>query len=200
MTHDFDGEEQKIVKVDDAEVTLRFFTEAYEEALFTFYRELPEEDRMFLKQDVTNRKIFEMLVNAIRIGLATTIIAIHEGRIIGEAGLHIHRHGWTRHVGELRLVLQRGFTGKGLTRVILKEMVDVANAKGLDKIVFRILDSQKDSRKALEEVGFQKEALLKQHATDLNGNKHDMVIMSNYVAELWRRMEDLIRDTDFQKW
>ncbi|MFH1435525.1 MAG: GNAT family protein [Pseudomonadota bacterium] len=188
------------VKVDDIEVTLRFFTDKDSEDLLSFYRDLPEEDRMFLKQDVTNRKIFEMFISSIRMGLVTTIIAIHEGRIIGEACLHIHRHGWTRHVGELRLILKRGYTGKGLTRVMLREMVDVANAKGLDKIVFRILESQKDSRKALEEVGFQMEAVLKHHATDLNGSKHDMIIMSNYVAELWRMMEDLIRDTDFEKW
>ena len=200
MHLDFDGEEQKIVKVDDEEVTLRFFTEGDSEALFAFYRELPEEDRMFLKHDVTNRQVYEEFVNSINKGQTTTIIALHDNKIIAEAGLHIHRHGWTRHVGELRLVLKRGFTGKGLTRALLREMVDVANAKGLDKIVFRILDTQKDAKKALEEVGFQKEATLKRHATDFNGIKHDMLIMSNYVAELWRRMEDLIRDTDFEKW
>ena len=55
---------------------------------------------------------------------------------------------------------------------------------------------QKKRKHKLEQVGFEQEAVLRDHATDLQGKRHNMIIMSNYVSELWRRMEELIRDTD----
>jgi L-amino acid N-acyltransferase YncA len=188
----------KIFLADDAEVLVRFFTEADSELLFDFYRNLPEEDRLTLKDDVTNRRIFRELVDRIHKGITTMILAFHEGNIVGEATLHRNLHGWTKHVGELRAVILREYSGLGLTRALLKAQVEVANAKGLDKVVFRILDNQKDSKKALEEVGFVQEAVLARHAIDLHGNLHDIIIMSNFVAELWRKMEDLIKDTEFE--
>jgi L-amino acid N-acyltransferase YncA len=188
----------KIFLADDSEVFVRFFTEADSELLFDFYRNLPEEDRLTLKDDVTNRRIFRELVDRIHKGITTMILAFHEGNIVGEATLHRNLHGWTKHVGELRAVILREYSGLGLTRALLKAQVEVANAKGLDKVVFRILDNQKDSKKALEEVGFVQEAVLARHAMDLHGNLHDVIIMSNFVAELWRKMEDLIKDTEFE--
>ena len=50
----------------------------------------------------------------------------------------------------------------------------------------------------MEALGFQREAVLKDHVTDLRGRPHDLVIMTNYVAELWRKMEDAILDMEFQ--
>ena len=193
-----DNKPHKIFLADDTEVYIRFFTEADSELLFDFYRNLPDEDRLTLKDDVTNRKIFRELVDRIHKGIATMILALHEGKIVGEATLHRNLHGWTKHVGELRAVIMREYSGLWLTRAILKAQVEVANAKGLDKVVFRILDNQKDSKKALEEVGFVQEAVLVRHAIDLHGTLHDIIIMSNFVAELWRKMEDLIQDSEFE--
>jgi RimJ/RimL family protein N-acetyltransferase len=188
----------RAVLKDGTPVVLRLFEDGDTEALAAFYRSLPAEDRMVLKVDVTNRKVLGELVGEIESGLAIMILALEGDRIVGEATLHIHPHGWTRHVGELRLVMLREYSGRGLTRMLLKQQAEVANFKGLDKIIYRILDIQKDALRALEEVGFVKEAVLKRHATDQAGIKHDMIIMSNFVVELWRTMEDLIQDTDFE--
>ncbi len=193
-----DNKPHRIFLADDTDVFIRFFTDTDSDLLFDFYRHLPEEDRLTLKDDVTNRKIFGELVERIHRGLATMIVAFHEGKIVGESTLHRHLHGWTRHVGELRAVILRDYSGLGLTRALLKAQIEVANAKGLEKVVFRILDNQKDSKKALEEVGFVQEAVLSRHAMDLHGNLHDIIIMSNFVADLWRKMEDLIRDSEFE--
>ena len=187
-----------VTLTDGTQVTIRFFKDSDRENLFQFYRQLPAEDRMFLKDDVTNIPIFENLLERIHRGRIIMLLAIHGKKIVGESALHVYFHGWTRHVGELRAVVLRDYVGKGLTRVLLREQIDVAISKGLDKIVFRILDTQKDARKALEELGFVKEAVLKAHATDLKGMKHDMLIMSNFVSELWRKMEDMIKDMEFE--
>jgi RimJ/RimL family protein N-acetyltransferase len=198
MLDQVNNEPKSISLIDGTEVEIRFFEDTDSEDLLKFYRDLPHEDRMFLKEDVTNRNIFNILVAKIHRGRTSLILAFHEGRIVGEAALHINLFGWAKDVGEMRAVIRREYSGKGLARALIKEQVAVAITKGLDKIVFRILDNQMDSRKALEEVGFEQEAVLRRHATDLNGNKHNMIIMSNFVAELWRKLEDMIRDTDFE--
>jgi len=44
--------------------------------------------------------------------------------------------------------------------------------------------------------------VLKDHVKDLHGNKHHLIIMTNDVKTIWKRMEDLIRDsmTDKSGW
>jgi len=34
-------------------------------------------------------------------------------------------------------------------------------------------------------------------AEDLDGKEHDIIILTNDVSELWRKMEDLILDKEF---
>lgn len=192
------NEPKTITLVDGTPVSLRYFMPSDTEDLLKFYRGLPDEDRMFLKDDVTNRDIFHIFVEKIHSGRSVAILALHDKKIVGEATLHLNLFGWTRHVGELRAVILREYSGKGLTRALIREQVGVAITKNLDKIVFRILENQKDSRKALEEVGFEAEAVLRRQAMDLQGNKHNVVIMSNYVSELWRQFEDMITDSEFE--
>lgn len=198
MLDQLNNEPKKIMLHDMTEVEVRYFKDSDIEDLLQFYKDLPHEDRMFLKDDVTNKNIFNILIEKIHRGRTVLILARHEGKIVGEVALHINLFGWARHVGELRMVVLRDYVGRGLTRALIKEQVGVAITKNLDKIVFRILDNQKDSKKALEEIGFEQEAVLRRHATDMSGNKHNVIIMSNFVAELWRRFEDMIRDSEFE--
>jgi hypothetical protein len=60
------------------------------------------------------------------------------------------------------------------------------------------MDTQTSAINAMKALGFVREAVLKEHVTDLHGRPHDLVIMTNYVSELWRKMEDLILDTEFE--
>jgi RimJ/RimL family protein N-acetyltransferase len=198
MLDPLSNEPKTITLVDGTSVSLRYFKEGDAEDLLKFYRGLPDEDRMFLKDDVTNRDIFNIFMDKIHTGRSVMILAFHDKKIVAEATLHMNFFGWTRHVAELRAVILREYSGKGLTRALIREQVGVAITKNLDKIVFRILENQKDSRKALEEVGFEQEAVLRRQAMDLQGNKHNVVIMSNYVSELWRQFEDMITDSEFE--
>ena len=77
------------------------------------------------------------------------------------------------------------------------ELVEIASAHGLDKLTYQVLDDQVRLRSMLKNMGFVEEAVLRDHATDLAGAKHDIIIMSNYMAELWRKMEDMILDHEF---
>jgi GNAT superfamily N-acetyltransferase len=181
---------------EDRPVELSWFTDEDRAALLAFYRDLPREDQLYLKDDVTNQLILDRLIENMHDGLALMTVAYDGDRIVGETSQHFIHHGWSRHVSELRPVMHRDFKGYGIGETMIREQIEVASELGLDKVIVRLLQVQKERRRTLEGLGFVKEATLKDHATDLLGKRHNMIIMSCYVAELWRNMEDLIRYTD----
>jgi RimJ/RimL family protein N-acetyltransferase len=177
-------------------VDLSWFRDEDRDDLLAFYRGLPDESRHYLRDDVTNQLILDRLIERMHEGMSLMLVARIQDRIVGETTQHFIHHGWTRHVSELRPLLEKTCEGHGVIEAMVREHIEVASELGLDKVVVRLLDSQKHQKRTLENIGFEKEAVLKGHATDLEGKRHNMIIMSNNVADLWRRMEDLIRETD----
>lgn len=172
-----------------------------EDILLQFYRSLPPEIRLRLRQDNTNRKILKRFLEEIQLGGMILLGAVTEGtdppELVGEITLRILHHGWARHVGEIRYCLNPEVAPVDLGGQLIHEIVEIAAAQGLDKLTYQVLDDQLRLRALLKNLGFAEEAVLRDHATDLTGKKHDVFIMSNYMAELWRKMEDMIMDHEF---
>lgn len=179
---------------DRGEVTLRPIGEADEDALLAFYRGLPEETRLRLKQDNSNRAILRRFLENISLGTVITLGAFApDGKtVVAEITLRVQHHGWLRHVGEIRYCVHPDWSPTALPEMLLMQIVEVGATLGLDKLVYLVLDDQQRLRKLLEQLGFKAEAELANHATDLHGKKHTVIIMSNLIAELWRQMEDMI--------
>lgn len=190
------GDISTIPGPDGKEIRISWFKDEDRGALLKFYRELPREAQLYLKDDVTNQLILDRLIETMHDGLALMTVAWDQDKIIGETSQHFINHGWSRHVSELRPLIHRAYKGHAIGETMIREQIEVASEMGLDKVIVRLLQLQKERRRTLENLGFVKEATLKDHATDLLGKRHNMIIMSCYVAELWRTMEDLIRETD----
>ena len=62
------------------------------------------------------------------------------------------------------------------------------------KIQAEIIETQLSACSAFERMGFKKEALLKKHVIDINGERQNLIIMSLDIPELWNIMEDFILD------
>lgn len=180
-------------------ILLRPLDEEDEDALLDFYRSLPPETRQRFRQDNTNRAILKRFLEEIQLGRMALLGAFDKdsGRIVGEGSLRIMHHGWAKHVGEIRYCIDPDWAPTGLGGVLIMELVDIATTQLLDKLVYWVLDDQIRLKAMLKEMGFVEEARLQDHATDLSGKKHDIFIMSNYMAELWRKMEDMILDHEF---
>jgi RimJ/RimL family protein N-acetyltransferase len=178
------------------QIVISWFKEEDRDALLRFYRELPKEAQLYLKDDVTNQMILDRLIEHIHDGLALMIVARDGDKIVAETTQHFIHHGWSRHVSELRPLIRNEYKGNGIGQPMIREQIEVASEMGLDKVIVRLLQVQRERRRTLEHLGFVKEATLRDHATDLTGKRHNMIIMSCHVSELWRKMEDLIRETD----
>jgi L-amino acid N-acyltransferase YncA len=163
-------------------------------ALLAFYRELPEEDRQFLDDDVTDKAWVDRYIARVDYDTLVPIVAECNGHIVGHASLIRTHFGWMSHVGQIRIVVARAFQHKGLGKALVRELMKIAVSVGLEKMTARIMDNQIGARKAFEKLGFKAEAVFKGYVKDIHGKHRNMVLMANDVSHIWLAMETLVSD------
>jgi RimJ/RimL family protein N-acetyltransferase len=183
---------------DGTEATQRPMAVSDGPALRTFYEAVPAGERLMLQEDILAPGAIDRVIADMESGRVTPILAFHEDRVVAHGALARRLHGWTRRVGFVRVIVHPDYRRLGLAGFVLRTMVDLAAQVGLDKVMAEVLADQRRERRLLESLGFRKEALLKDHATDLRGHPHNVVLYSNSVLELWRKMEDMILDAEFE--
>ncbi len=179
---------------DGRSVLLRPMTAADGGRLLEFFRALPEEDRQFLKEDVTRKEVVDRFVRELDYERVFPLLAEHGGRIVGDATLHRTKYGWSTHVAAIRMVVAREFQRSGLGTALARHLVRHAVNVGVDKMVAEVVDNQIGARRAFAKLGFYEEAVLKGHVRDRQGIRRDLVIMANDVSHLWEAMEALVAD------
>jgi len=168
-----------------------------EKALIQFFAGLPRESTAFLKDDVRDPEVVRRFISKADPDTIWAILAVKpDGTIVGDATLHMSQLGWRRHVGEVRVVVASTYHKQRLATALIHELVNQASLRELRKLEAQVLDSQIGAWRALERLGFAEEARLRRHAMDLDGGLHDMVILTNTVDDLWKKMEDKISDMD----
>lgn len=179
---------------DGSSVEISLASVADGSALLDFYRSLSDEDRLVLTDDVTTPDWLARFLAKLDSGAATSLVARADGHICGEATLHRNLHGWSRHVGEIRLNVARDRRGKGVGYALAAGVVKLAIDMGLEKMVAYFVASQVAARKTFERLGFRKEAELARQVTDIRGIKRDLFIYANDVSHIWAAMEALVED------
>ncbi len=181
---------KKVTLRDSTVVTLRLMVREDKEGLLAFFRRLPPEDRQFLKDDVTRAEIIDVWVRDLNYDRVLPILAEYEGRIVGDATLHRQAYGWMRHVGEIRVVTDAYFRRRGLASAMAREIFYLALQFGLDKMVAEMVADQVAAIKVFEKLGFQQEARLANQVVDLQGRKHDLVILTTDIPALMQKMQE----------
>jgi len=163
-------------------------------ALLAFYRELPQEDRLFLKDDVTTESWADRFIRRIERDEALSLVAEKDGAILAEATLYRPRHGWSAHVGELRVAVARSHRRRGLATSLAGMLVKLATDQGADKIVVEVVENQVAALRTFAKLGFQQEAVLRGHVKDIRGARRDLLLLANDVSHIWAAMEALVAD------
>lgn len=175
---------------DTTVVTLRPMVREDAQGLLDFFRRLSPEDRQFLKDDVTRPEIIAAWARDLNYDRVLPILAEFEGRIVGDATLHRQAYGWMRHVGEIRVVTDAYFRRRGLASVMAREIFYLALQAGLDKMVAEMGVDQIAAIKVFERLGFQREARLANHILDLQGRKHDLLVLTTDIPALMHKMQE----------
>jgi GNAT superfamily N-acetyltransferase len=96
---------------------------------------------------------------------------------------------WSRHVGELRVLVSPAWRGRGLGRLLIQESFALALALSLDKLTVQMTVDQASAIAVFEELGFRAEAVLRDHVKDCDGKTYDLALLSHDVAAVQSRMQ-----------
>lgn len=188
----------KKVGIRDGEVVVRPMHPDDFDAVRDFFGNLPREDRLFLRHDVTRPEVFTRWFSELDYARRLPLMALAGDRVVGHALLDGEQRSWSPHVAEVRVVVANDYKKRSVGTVLAREIFDQAIARGYEKVVARMMHNQGAARRMFERMGFQVEAELKDHVKDLDGTKHNLLIMSCPLEDAWDKMEELLQD--FSPW
>ena len=153
-----------------------------------FFERVPEEDRAFLKEDLINRYEVEIWLDELDLQRETVIVAVSGQRIVGTAVLERQRHGWSRHVGEIRIVADPTFRHRGLGQALADAIIDLAQHIGLEKLLAEMVSDRAGPIRVFKRLGFKTEATFNDQVKDRHGNTHDLLVMARYMGPAGREI------------
>src|SRR5215208_788236 len=157
--------------------TFRLMADDDAERVLHFARQLPEDDLLFLRVDLTDPAVVEQWLARQAAGRSVALFAELGGAMAGYASLHLSETSWQRHVGEIRVQVGRIHRGVGLGRALATEVFAVARDLGLRKLVAQMTADQPSARATFQQLGFQPGALLRDFVIDRSDRTRDLVMM-----------------------
>jgi RimJ/RimL family protein N-acetyltransferase len=177
------------VATEAGEIEFRLMSQADEASVLDFAQQLPPHDLLFLPRNISEPKVLSAWVKEIDRGAITSLLAIRDGRVVGCGTLVRDPHSWSPHVGEIRMVISPDIRGRGVGRALSQETFVLALGAGLEKLSVQMTVDQQAAIMLFEGLGFKAEALLRDHVRDVDGNKHDIVVLGHNVAQVRAQME-----------
>jgi len=170
---------KEVILKDGTGVTLRPLKDGDENALFEMFRRLPADDLWFLNHDVSDPGLIADWINNLDPNRVISIVALLEGRIVGNAVLMMKRYGAKSHIGKVRISVDPGFRDRRLGTWMLLDLVNLSMAMGLQMLVMRLVQDRDASLiNGVRKLGFIEEAVLKNYLMGGEGQAHDLVIMT----------------------
>jgi ribosomal protein S18 acetylase RimI-like enzyme len=150
------------------------------DAVERFVARVPEGDRTFFKEDVDTPEVLEAWT---RPGTARAV-AVEGGEVVGYLAV-VPQHGWSSHVGEVRVIVDPDRRGRGIGRALARRAVIEAAELDLCKMVVEVVADQEATIAMFRSLGFDPEALLTDHVRDQSGALRDLMILAHSVDEQW---------------
>ena len=144
-------------------------------SLLRFFEAVPEEERYYLKENVTAPGVIQSWATSMDFERVIPIVALAGDHIVTDATLHRSRAPSRRHVGELRVVVDRSYREVGLGRRLIRELLDIAVDLGLHMATCElVVEREEPAIFAACSVGFREVGTLKERIRNYWGNYMDM--------------------------
>jgi ribosomal protein S18 acetylase RimI-like enzyme len=155
------------------------------DAVLRFFQALPESDRTFIKEDVTDASTVRGWTSGE--GRGRRWVVLDGEDVVGYLAV-LPLPGWSNHVGEIRIVVAPDRRGTGLGRQLARHAVVQAVEAGLTKLVVEVVADQEPVLGLFTGLGFTGEALLRDHIRGRDGELHDLVLLAHHVGDTWAGM------------
>ena len=170
---------KEVILKDGTGVTLRPLKDGDENVLFEMFRRLSVDDLWFLNHDVSDMGLIADWINNLDPNRVISIVALLEGRIVGNAVIMMKRYGAKSHIGKVRISVDPGFRDRRLGTWMLLDLVNLSMAMGLQMLVMRLVQDRDASLiNGVRKLGFIEEAVLKNYLMGGEGQAHNLVIMT----------------------
>ncbi len=164
---------------DGSRVLVRPLQQGDEKALLAFFLGIPEEERFFLKEDVTSPQVISDWTQHLDYRRALPLLAFAEGQVVADAVLIRRRGGARSHIGEVRIVVAPSYRHRGLGTALIRELCDIADDAGLHKVLFEaVADQETEAIQTAEWLGFLRIATIQDGARDQQGHLHDLILLA----------------------
>ncbi len=149
-----------------------------------FFAGLGEEERKYLRRDVTQRSVVEERIKEALSRKLDRIVALYEDRIVADGSLEPERFQWAEGVAQIRIIVAPDFRGVGLGLRVVRELYVFAHQRDVGRVIARMMAPQAAARAIFHKLGFQEEFVVPKHVKDLTGAWQDLIIMRCDLAVL----------------
>lgn len=106
-------------------------------------------------------------------GAEESVVAVADGQIVGMIHLDISRHGF----GEIGMLVDRGWRGRGVGSALLQAAIDLARDRGLHKLSLEVFPGNVAAIALYRKFGFVDEGRRSRHYRRASGEIWDSIMM-----------------------
>ena len=167
---------------DGTEVHLRPMVKTDRKQLGEFFGRLTPSVLQYVRNDVTDPNVIDRWFDQLDYDHVFPLLAIKDEQILANASLHRVAHGWRKHLGAVRIVVEPDFHEKGLGTLMINELVDLALEFGLEKLMVEFPLKAHGALAMFKKAGFSPRGVIEGLMKGRHGEDIDVVIMVMDVA------------------
>jgi L-amino acid N-acyltransferase YncA len=170
---------------DGARVLLRPMQPADRQGVLDLFTHAPREDLRYLRQRVADPAVIESWFVHYDLRRVFPLLAIVNDHVVGDATLHVGE-GPYRHLAWLRIYVAPEFRQRGVARLMVESLIDIARKMGLQQILGEITTNQVKVIKLFESQGFARMFKYPDHFMTGDGEVFDVDVL---MLPLVRKVE-----------
>lgn len=170
---------------DGTRVLLRPMQPGDRQGVTDLFAQAPREDLRYLRQRVADPAVIESWFAEYDLRRVFPLLAIVNDRVVGDATLHVG-DGPYRHLAWLRIYVAPEFRQRGVARLMVESLTDIARKMGLQQILGEITTNQVKVIKLFESLGFVSMFKYPDHFMTEDGEVFDVNVL---MLPLVRKVE-----------
>ena len=167
---------------DGIRVLIRPLVQADKPLLLALFAEAPQVDLDQFRSDAADPAVVAHWCDEMDYSKIFPMVAVVNDKIVGDATLHMGI-SYQRHIGWVRLYLDRGFRRRGIGGLMLSALIDIARKIGLQQLVAEVPANQVQVIKAFHNLGFQQEFVYGDFFMNPEGDTIDVALMILHLVE-----------------
>jgi GNAT superfamily N-acetyltransferase len=156
---------------------VRPLTVGDEAGFMKFLQQVPEFERLFIKQRLDNPALVKEWCDDVDYDARLPLLAFADGQVIGLATLEQRHGGWKRHIGMTHLLTDPAYRGVGLAGILIREIIEVAGHCGLSHLQAEFNAERQLAIRSFAESGFVELMRLPDYVKDMQAKSHTYVLM-----------------------